>query len=149
MNTSEKTDMEHIKVLIVEPGQYPRRAEIANSLPEMKTIVGGYIESVHPWEDAALIICNEEGLVNGLPLNRLVFELGEPIAGAFFICGVDGDNFVSLSEKQLQHYEKSFHYPEIINVTSIGYLVTSCEPQLYAAYMEQLTADPPIEPMAP
>ena len=33
-----------MKVLIVEPGQYPREAEIEKSLKEEQAVVGGLIE---------------------------------------------------------------------------------------------------------
>ena len=39
-----------MKVLIVEPGKYPREAEQA--------VVGGTIEAVYPWKDSACIVCN-------------------------------------------------------------------------------------------
>ena len=42
-----------MKVLIVEPGQYPRKAEIEKSLAAEQAIVGGLIECVYPWEDSA------------------------------------------------------------------------------------------------
>ena len=37
-----------MKVLIVEPGQYPREAEIEKSLAAEQAIVGGLIECVTP-----------------------------------------------------------------------------------------------------
>ena len=37
-----------MKVLIVEPGKYPREADIEHTL-----------EAVYPWRDSACIVCNE------------------------------------------------------------------------------------------
>lgn len=48
-----------MKVLIVEPGQYPREAEIEKSLAAEQAIVGGLIECIYPWKDNACIVCNE------------------------------------------------------------------------------------------
>lgn len=47
-----------MKVLIVEPGQYPRETEIEKSLAAEQAIVGGLIECVYPWQDNACIVCN-------------------------------------------------------------------------------------------
>lgn len=59
-----------MRVLIVEPGQYPREADIDGSLDTLQHIVGGLIETLYPWEDRAVLICNDEGKLMGLPLNR-------------------------------------------------------------------------------
>ena len=63
-------------------------------------------------------ICNEEGKINGLPLNRAVYadpnreEMLDIIAGTFFVCDCSGENFGSLSPDQLRRYTELFKYPE-------------------------------------
>ena len=63
-------------------------------------------------------VCNEEGKINGLPLNRAVYadpnrgEMLDIIAGTFFICDCSGENFGSLSPEQLRRYTELFKYPE-------------------------------------
>lgn len=48
-----------MKVLIVEPGKYPREADIEHTLEaEQAAVVGGTIEAVYPWRDSACIVCN-------------------------------------------------------------------------------------------
>ena len=49
-----------MKILIVEPGQYPREAEIEKSLESEQAIVGGLIECAYPWQDNACIVCNDD-----------------------------------------------------------------------------------------
>lgn len=44
-----------MKVLIVEPGKYPREAEIEHTLQAEQKIVGGMIQAVYPWRDRACI----------------------------------------------------------------------------------------------
>ena len=51
------------------------------------------------------VICNDEGKVNHLPLNR-VLEDCDIIAGTFFICGIRGENFSSLTEQQAQNIHR-------------------------------------------
>ena len=44
-----------MKVLIVEPGKYPREADIEHTLEAEQAVVGGTIEAVYPWRDSACI----------------------------------------------------------------------------------------------
>ena len=44
-----------MKVLIVEPGKYPREADIEHTLEAEQAVVGGTIEAVYPWRDSACL----------------------------------------------------------------------------------------------
>ena len=70
-----------MKILLVEPGKVPRPAEIAPSLEAMQKVVGGSIEAVYPFDEPVALICNEEGKLLGLPLNR---SLRHPDTGAIY-----------------------------------------------------------------
>ena len=74
----------------------------------MQRVVGGDIQAVYPFDDAAAIICNEEGKLLDLPMNRaLKDEHGLPydiICGTFFVAGLGDEEFVSLTEQQLRKY---------------------------------------------
>ena len=59
-----------IAVLIVEPGKEPYVKEIDSDLKSLQHEVGGYIEAIYPYEDPVALVCNEEGKLEGLPLNR-------------------------------------------------------------------------------
>ena len=59
-----------IAVLIVEPGKEPYVKEIDSGLESLQHEVGGYIEAIYPYEDPVALVCNEEGKLEGLPLNR-------------------------------------------------------------------------------
>ena len=103
-----------IKVLKVEPDKAPELIEMPNELEAMQAIVGGYIE-VFPLADDVAIVCNEEGKMNGLPLNRPIYHEGEMveiIAGTFFIAGDDISigEFVSLTDEQIAQYSKQFFH---------------------------------------
>ena len=47
--------------------------KLTTSLEAMQELVGGDIEEYMPFDDDVAIICNEEGKVRGLPLNRAVY----------------------------------------------------------------------------
>ena len=109
-----------MRILVVEPGRKPSVREIDGSLKSMQELVGGTIEAIYPWEDPVALICNDEGKLLGLPLNRaLVDESGriwDVVAGTFFLCGIpsDSDGFDSLTCEQIQKYQKLFAAPETI-----------------------------------
>lgn len=94
-----------MKILIVEPGRAPYRADIAPELDAMQTIVGGHIETVMPFEDAVVLVCNEEGLILELPFNRLV-RMDMPIFGTFFLCGAGEEDLTDLPDEMAAKYEK-------------------------------------------
>lgn len=110
-----------MKILLVEPGRAARPAEIHGELHEMQKIVGGTIQALYPWEDLAAVICNDEGKLMGLPLNRRLEDY-DVIAGTFFICGIQGENFCGLTEQQLQKYQQMFRSPERIIPVPDGFL---------------------------
>ena len=107
-----------ISVVLCEPGKLAKTATIEASLESYQKIVGGYIEAYYPFEEPVCIVCNEEGKITGLPLNRAVYadpnrgEMLDIIAGTFFICDCSGENFGSLSSEQLWRYTEQFKYPE-------------------------------------
>lgn len=47
-----------MKVLKVEPLKAPYVKEIDDSLESLQHEVGGWIETVYPFEDEAVIVCN-------------------------------------------------------------------------------------------
>ena len=107
-----------MKVIIVKPQEKPVVAEIDSNLNAMQEVVGGYIQAIYPFEDPVSLICNEEGKLLGLPLNRAlrvnedtVYDI---IAGTFFLCGapLDSDHFTDLTEAQIVTYLHRFWFPE-------------------------------------
>lgn len=51
-----------MKVLIVEPGQYPREADIEPTLEAKQKIVGGLIDVAYPFpDDNVCVVLNDEG----------------------------------------------------------------------------------------
>lgn len=112
---------EKITVLLLEPDQSARLIELDNSLESMQKTVGGNIEIIYPFADDACIVCNEEGKLLSLPLNRALYDeddkIYDVIAGTAFICGIDDENFISLSEEQKQRYTKKFEQPERFYIT--------------------------------
>ncbi len=109
--------MKEIRILRVEPGKNPEVIEIENTLEELQAQVGGDIQDVYPFEDEVCLICNEEGKIQNLPLNRLLRGPdGVPydiIAGTFLISGLTEDDFGSLPDELIRKYTEMFRIPEI------------------------------------
>ena len=97
-----------MNVLIVEPGMEPYEAEIDGSLKSMQNIVGGLIEAVYPYQDKVAIVCNDEGLINGMELNRQI-NPHTIIGGPFFVCGLGEEDFLSLPPDLMEKYKTKFH----------------------------------------
>lgn len=102
-----------IRVLIVKPLEPPQEAVIPNTLEAKQKIVEGLIEAIYPFEDTVALICNDEGKIIGLPLNRKVGH--DIIAGNFIVCGIDDRNasFSSLSDEQMKKYKAMFQPIEL------------------------------------
>lgn len=100
-----------MKVLLIEPMKKPKITEIGNDLKSLQETVGGYIQAIYPYEDEVAIVCNEEGKLIGLPLNRMIEDY-DIIAGTFFICGLGEDDFTSLSDELIEKYSELFECPQ-------------------------------------
>lgn len=109
-------DEKKINVLLVEPGKHPESIKIKKDLKSLQKAVGGMIEVVYPFSEQVGIICNEEGKINGMELNRALKDeqggIRDIIAGPFVVTGLTEDSFCSLTKDQLKQYEKKFHCPE-------------------------------------
>ena len=106
-----------MNVLVVEPGYLPYGKEIkdgANQLEQMQAIVGGLIEPIYPYHEEVAIVCNEEGLINGLPFNRSVPGGYGGVFGTFFICGLGEEDFCSLPSDLMERFKKEFRNSEIL-----------------------------------
>ena len=83
-----------MKAFRKRPGEGWELIEVENTLEALQKQVGGYIETVSFMKNTC-IICNEEGLLIGLPVN--VF-LDYPLRGTLLIVGVDGEEFCDVDE---------------------------------------------------
>ncbi len=103
--------MSKIRVLMCPAERAPYITNIENSPLNMRRVVGGHIEAVTLSRDPAVVlVCNEEGRINGLPLCRstpspkmIGSALGNlGVRGDCFICGAEGEEFADLPEPRSQ-----------------------------------------------
>lgn len=89
-----------MKALKVEPGRIPELIEIENELEALQDAVGGDVECVTIASDAA-ILCDEEGLLKGKPVNFTF--CGLTIVGTALFEGVDGEEFCDIDAEAVQY----------------------------------------------
>lgn len=108
-----------MKVLVVEP-QKPCRVQEIESLADMQQLVGGDIEAVYPFQEPVALVCNADGKLLGLPMNRPLLDKDylpyDIIRGTFFVAGLGQENFVSLTDEQIQRYKSLYDNMQIIPV---------------------------------
>ena len=110
------TEREHLVGAENCTGTVPQQVEIDNNLKALQEAVGGTIAAVYPFADPVAIICNDDGKLMGLPLNRALRdengEMYDAIAGDFLVVGLGEEDFASLTPELAQKYEQLFHQPE-------------------------------------
>lgn len=94
-----------MKVIIKEVGKRARVEDIKNELSTLQELVGGYIETVTL--DDVVMICNEEGKMQGLKPN---FSMGyDVIVGTAVFVAHDGKGeFTDLNDWQVENIMSKF-----------------------------------------
>ena len=108
-----------MQVVVVEPKKKPMVQDIGSDLESMQRIVGGSIQAIYPFDEPVALICNEEGKLLNLPLNRALRDdegnVYDIISGTFFLCAAppDSEHFAGLSDQQAKAYMERFATPEM------------------------------------
>lgn len=84
-----------MKAIRKKPGCAPEIIEVDNTLKALQAEVGGYIETVTIASDA-VVICNEEGVLLGLPYNCRFS--GVDFVGTILVVGRSKDEFCDVPE---------------------------------------------------
>ena len=90
--------------------------EINSDLHSLQAEVGGDIGATYPYSDPVALVCNDEGKLIGLELNRRLRdengEIYDIVAGTFLVVGLGEEDFASLSPELIQKYMEQFKTPE-------------------------------------
>ena len=105
-----------MNVLVVEPYKKPYEKDIEPGLESLQEAVGGNIEAIYPFEEKVAVICNDEGKLLGLPLNRAIRDesgaVRDIIAGTFIITGLGEEDFCELSPELTELFKERYATPE-------------------------------------
>ena len=119
---------EQLNIVLCEVEKEARLGNVENKLDSLQDLVKGDIE-FFDLDDGTTVVCNEEGKVNRMELNRAIRDenngIIEVIAGDFFIAGSDYEtgDIKSLTDEQIEKIMKKYKYPEhiyMINKTIIA-----------------------------
>ena len=106
---------EKMMVLVVEPMKEPYLKEIDLGLHSLQAEVGGDIAASYPFSDPVGLVCNDEGKLIGLELNRGLRDedgnLYDIMAGTFLVVGLGEEDFTSLPPELAQKYMEHFKQP--------------------------------------
>lgn len=124
--------MNYLRLIKVSPGIPAKVKGISKGLSSLQHEVGGFIEVIYPFDDPVGIVCNENGKLDGLPLNRSLRdengEIYDIIAGDFLIVGLGNEDFTDLSDELTEKYLGLFSKPEFFFRRN-GKLIVICENQ--------------------
>ena len=95
--------MKEIKIIVKKVGE-PHRVEIVkDEYATYNNLVGGYLEVV-TLDKGVLMVCNEEGKLDGLEPNLILPH--DIIVGDIFFCSQKGPDFASLTDAQISYVGK-------------------------------------------
>lgn len=98
------------------PGKTAQIITLPNTLEAKQEFVMGHIEAVYSFDDPVAIICNEEGKLNGLELNRALYDengkVYDIVSGPMLVVGLTESDFGSLRGELLEKYLEKYKQPE-------------------------------------
>lgn len=108
---------ETLTALVVEPMKKPYTKEISPGYKSMQAEVDGTIQAIYPYDDPVALVCNDEGKLLGMELNRGLRdengELYDVVAGTFLVVGLGAEDFTSLPPEFIEKYTEKFKAPEM------------------------------------
>ena len=104
-----------LKVVYVEPNKPVYAAEVEHTLDGEQRAVKGMIEYIYCHDDNTCVVANEEAKLIGMEGNRRFNDGKSVIAGPFFVVGLEGDGFRSLTEEEQAKYLQEYAEPEQIS----------------------------------
>lgn len=82
---------DQIRIIRIPAGEKPRVEHVTPTLEKFQELVGGWIEIVAVRRDGLEVCCNEEGKLQGLPLNFPIFSGNDIICGDAFLLRHDDE----------------------------------------------------------
>ena len=112
---SKAEDMSGMRVVYKTPRNTPLDIRILDDLDSLQNAVGGLIEPIYSEPEGIALVGNEEAKLIGMKGNIRIGNGSSIIAGPFFVCGDNGEEFVSLTDEQVKTYMDKYAEPEIIS----------------------------------
>ena len=133
-------EKEKLRVILCRPGEAAEVVEIEDELESMQELVGGLIEPYDPFYsetdpryENVILVCNEEGKLMQLPLNRAIVDedgrVMDVIRGPFFLCyaPVESERFLSIPPDLEEEFLRKYELPEKFYRSENGIEVTKID----------------------
>ena len=137
---TEQDEKEMLRVILCKPGETAEVVEIEDELESMQALVGGLIEPYDPFYsetdpryENVILVCNEEGKLMQLPLNRAIVDedgrVMDVIRGPFFLCyaPVESERFLSIPPDLEEEFLRKYELPEKFYRSENGIEVTKID----------------------
>lgn len=137
---TENGEKEKLRVILCRPGEAAEVVEIEDELESMQDLVGGLIEPYDPFYsetdpryENVILVCNEEGKLMQLPLNRAIVDedgrVMDVIRGPFFLCyaPVESERFLSIPPDLEEEFLRKYALPEKFYRSENGIEVTKID----------------------
>ena len=137
---TEQDEKETLRVILCKPGETAEVVEIEDELESMQDLVGGLIEPYDPFYsetdpryENVILVCNEEGKLMQLPLNRAIVDedgrVMDVIRGPFFLCyaPVESERFLSIPPDLEEEFLRKYELPEKFYRSENGIEVTKID----------------------
>ena len=113
-----------IKVLALLPMELPKEIELDNTLEAMQKFVDGNIECLTFYDSGSevILVCNDEGKLLGLPLNRPLWDGADVLAGPGFLAGCDNEGNLTSLQTTEKGASYTFHY-QYAKVNSLHFYI--------------------------
>ena len=113
-----------IKVLALLPMELPKEIELDDTLEAMQKFVGGLIECITLSDSGSevTLVCNDEGKLLGLPLNRPLWDRADVLAGPGFLAGCDNEGNLTFLQTTERGASYTFHY-QYAKVNSLHFYI--------------------------
>jgi hypothetical protein len=134
---TEQDEKEMLRVILCKPGETAEVVEIEDELESMQDLVGGLIEPYDPFYsetdpryENVILVCNEEGKLMQLPLNRAIVDedgrVMDVIRGPFFLCyaPIESERFLSIPPDLEEEFLRKYELPEKFYRSENGIEVT-------------------------
>jgi hypothetical protein len=134
---TEQDEKEMLRVILCKPGETAEVVEIEDELESMQDLVGGLIEPYDPFYsetdpryENVILVCNEEGKLMQLPLNRAIVDedgrVMDVIRGQFFLCyaPIESERFLSIPPDLEEEFLRKYELPEKFYRSENGIEVT-------------------------
>ena len=118
----------------MNPESIPAKPTLNTPLKPSRQLSAAPSRPCNPWRDRVCIVCNDNGIAENLPLNRMLSDY-DIIHGTFFVCGLTRDDFTDLTPQQIKHYEEMYHDPQLFFLLGKTLCVEHTTPEEYARVM--------------